>query len=125
LVAVEAALRRLQYEYTAGGTVVDYYNNPQEVDIVVRIPGQRDVGFKQDVETGTISLVGDWWGGAVKEQQFLDSLTANYSREVVLDSLEQQGFDLSKITEVEEADGAVVFTVPLDDEDLELLIAAR
>lgn len=119
---VQAALRRLEYEYELGGTVRDYYGQTRSVDLVAHIPGQRPVGFLRDEGTGVIDLVGDWYGGSLKEQEFLDSLKGNYAREQVLETLEQQGVDLSKVKEVEEADGSVTFTVPLEEEEMESMI---
>jgi hypothetical protein len=118
---VKAALRRLGLAFREGGAVEDYYHNTRRVDLVVEIPGQRPVGFARDASTGAIALVGDWWGGKLREAEFLASLKGSYAREQVLVSLERQGVDLSKVKEVEEPDGSVVFTVPLDDEELQLL----
>lgn len=120
---VQVALRRLGYQFELGGVVQDYYGNVWQVDLVVHIPGQRAVGFSRDPHTGVINLVGDWWGGPVKEQEFLESLKGNYAREQVLESLERQGIDLSKVREIEEPDGTVVYELPLEQEELEALVA--
>jgi len=118
---VQAALRRLQIPFELGGQVNDMANQTQAVDIVVHIRGQRAVGFSRDSSTGIIHLCGDWWGSAMKEQEFLDKLKCNYAREQVLESLEQQGVDLSKVKEIEEPDGSVVFELALDEQEMEAL----
>lgn len=120
---VQAALRRLGYQFEIGGTVPDYFKRAREVDLVVHIPGQRPVGFRRNPATGIIELVGDWYGSAMKEQEFLDALKSNYAREQVLESLGHQGVDLSKVKETEAPDGSVVFELPLEDEEMEALAA--
>ena len=119
---VQAALRRLGYEFELGGAVQDYYGQTRAVDLVVHVPDQRPVGFVRDASSGIVNLVGDWYGGRVTQQEFLDSLKGNYAREQVLETLERQGVDLSKVKELEEADGSVVFTVSLEEEEMEAMI---
>jgi hypothetical protein len=119
---VKTALRKLGYEFELGGTVKDYYGVSHVVDLVAHVPGQRAVGFIQDQRTGVIQLAGDWWGSKIREQEFLDSLKCNYAREQVLETLEQQGIDLSKLREIEEPDGTVIFELPLDDAEMEALV---
>ncbi len=120
--AVQAALKRLGYQSQVDGTIQDYYGKQQKVDLAVEIPGQRGVGFNRK-KSGEIELVGDWYGGRVGRQEFLDSLKCNYAREQVLQSLERQGIDLSKLKETEEPDGTVVFELPLDTQEMEMLAA--
>jgi hypothetical protein len=115
---VKAALRRLNLAFEEGGTVEDYYHATHKVDLRVAIPGQRAVGFVSNPRTGLVDLVGDWFGGATSQQSFLDSLKGNYAREQVLESLERQGVDLSKLKETEEPDGTVIFELPLEQEEM-------
>lgn len=123
LTSVQASLKRLGYQFSMGGKVKDYFGVEQEVDLKIDIPGQQAVGLRRDPETGIITLIGDWWQGKVTEQEFMDSIRSGYAREQVLESLEQQGLDLSKVREVEEPDGTVVFEVELDDQDMAALAA--
>jgi hypothetical protein len=120
---VRAALRRQGIEFEIGGTVEDYFHNVQRVDIVAHIAGQRPVGFVQNNDTGLVELVGDWWGAEITQEEFLSGLKGSYAREQVMESLEKQGVDLSKVKELEEPDGSVVFIVPLDEEELQSLTA--
>lgn len=123
LTLVKKALRRLGYEFESGGVVRDFYGSQRKVDLVVNIPGQRAVGFIQDPKSGAIELVGDWYGSDIGEREFLDSLKCDYAREQVLQSLEDQGIDLSMVKETEEPDGSVVFELPLGTQDMERLAA--
>jgi hypothetical protein len=122
LAAVEAALRRLGVEYERGGAIEDYYKSSLPVDLTVRLPGQRAVGFARNTASGVIELVGDWYGGSTSQEEFVTSLTHHYAREQVLESLEQQGVDLSRVKEREEPDGSVVFELPLEDDQMEAMI---
>ena len=122
LAAVEAGLRRLGIEYERAGTIEDYYKNTLPVDLIVRLPGQRAVGFARNATSGVIELVGDWYGGTASQEEFMTSLTHHYAREQVLQSLEQQGVDLSRVKEREEPDGSVVFELPLDDDQIAAMI---
>jgi hypothetical protein len=122
---IQAALRRLGYEFEIGGTVPDFFKRARKVDLVVHIPGQRAVGFSANPSTGIIALVGDWYGSAMKEQEFLSALKGNYAREQVLDSLGRQGVDLSKVKETETPDGSVVFELPLESEEMDALLAGQ
>lgn len=123
LAMVQAALRRMGIAFQLGGMVEDYFHNQQAVDIVAEIPGQRPVGFVHNAESGVVDLVGDWWGGSVSQEEFMTGLKGHYARESVMDSLERQGMDVSKVKEIEEPDGSVVFVVPLEEEDMQSLAA--
>ena len=122
LEAVEAALRRLDVEYERGGAIEDYFHNALKVDLVAHLPGQRAVGFARNATSGVIELVGDWYGGTTSRKEFIASLTHHYAREQVLQSLEQQGVDLSRVKEREEPDGSVVFELPLDEDQMAAMI---
>lgn len=119
---VEAALRRLGVDHVRGGAIEDYYGNRREVDLVAHPPDQRPVGFVYNSASGVYELVGDWYGGQTSQEDFLLSLKCNYAREQVLESLEQQGVDLSRVKEWEEPDGSVVFELPLRDDEMESLL---
>jgi hypothetical protein len=121
--SVQTALKRLGLEFQVGGVLEDYSHNVRKVDLLVKIPGQHAAGFVRDERTGVIELVGDWFAGRTSRQTFLDSLKCNYAREEVLRSLEQQGVDISKVKEIEEPDGSVVFELRLDEEELQALNA--
>lgn len=118
--ALREALTRLGYRCTAGGAVADYYGHTRQVELAVELPGQRQkaVGFVRNGQTGLLDLVGDWWGSQVDRQQFLNNIKSAYAREQVMESLAAQGIDPSDVREVEEADGTIVFEVPLDDSQL-------
>jgi len=120
---VQVALRRKGISFQVGGTVEDFFHNQQTVDIVAEIPGQRPVGFVRNPETGVIDLIGDWYGGKTSQEEFMAALKGSYAREQVMDSLERQGVDISKVKEIEEPDGSVVFVVPLEEEELQSLDA--
>ena len=122
---IQAALRRLGYPFEVGGTVPDFYKHAHRVDLVVHIPGQRAVGFNRNPATGIVELVGDWYGSAMKQQEFLGALKSNYAREQVLDSLGRQGVDMSKVKETESPDGSVVFELPLENEEMDALLAGQ
>lgn len=124
LAMVQAALRRQGISFQIGGTVEDYFHNRQAVDIVAEIPGQRPVGFVRNPETGVVELVGDWYGGKTSQEEFMAGLKGNYAREQVMESLERQGVDISKVKEIEEPDGSVVFVVRLEEEEMQSLNAS-
>lgn len=123
LKAVASALRRLGIRCERGGEIEDYYHAKQTVDIIAYLPGQRPVGFVRNTATGIVSLVGDWWGGTMSQERFLEQLKSNYAREQVLESLERQGINMADVIEREEPDGSYTFEVPLDDEQMNTLIA--
>jgi len=118
-----AALGRLGYTCQVDGRIVDYFGNEQQVDLVVEVPGQRAVGFVRNRASGVLDLVGDWWHAKLTQQEFLDGIKCNYAREQVLESLQNQGVDLSTVREVEEEDGTILFEVPIDDNQLRAMTA--
>ena len=121
--ALAAALRRAGYDCRPAGTVADFYGKKRKVDLVVNIPNQRTVGFVRNPQDGLLELVGDWYGGALGREQFLDSIKCSYAREQVMASLASQGIDLADVRETEEDDGTVVFEVPIDDGQVQALAA--
>ncbi|MBI2299005.1 MAG: DUF1257 domain-containing protein [Armatimonadetes bacterium] len=123
LSTVEAALRRLGYPSERDTTIPDYYGHQVHVDLAVHLPGQRAVGFNCNPTTGLLELTGDWWGGTIRPEELMSDLTRNYAREQVLDSLEAQGVDLSRVKETELDDGTVIFELPLEEDQMEALLA--
>jgi len=94
----------LDLGYSLSDTKVRGYGGQlAEADIVVKLEGGFDIGFRK--VGGIISLVADMWGLKLDRNVFLSKLTQKYAYLTVLDQAVQQGWQIAG--EEVQADGSM------------------
>ncbi len=103
LAMVQRSLEALGYTVTSGGAVRGYREQETPADLVVRVDGRLDVGFRQDGKT--VSMVGDFWGSPTNAQDFLNRVSQRYAYLTIVEQTAQQGWQA--VTEEAQPDGSV------------------
>lgn len=99
---VHRALIELGYSVVEG-KVRGYGNQQAQADIVVKLEGGYDIGFRK--AGGVITLVADMWGLKVERDQFLAQVSQKYAYFTILDQATQQGWQIAG--EEVQTDGSV------------------
>jgi len=102
LTTVQKALEELGYNVESG-SVRGYAGQLAQADIVVRMDGKFDMGFRKEGEN--VVLVADFWGLRINREEFLQQLAQRYAYITIMDQAEQQGFTM--MTEETQADGSI------------------
>ena len=77
--------------YTVGkGDVRGFGDQHVVADLVVRVDGSHDIGFRQT--RGSVEMVADFWEMNINQQEFLQKVTQRYAHLTVLDQAAKQGF---------------------------------
>lgn len=105
---LQTALEDLKFEVVPQSVIRGYNGNAAQADLVVRMPGQYDVGFRQQ-DSGEVEMVADFWGLKVNRTEFLNQVTQRYAYHTVVEQAEAQGFQV--VTEQNEQDGSIRLVV--------------
>ncbi len=103
LAVLEKALIELKYRVEKGGTVLDFGDNAETVDLLIRTGERYDIGFK--VVDGSIRVVGDFSALKWNPKQFVDRVTQRYAYLTVVEQSEDKGWQLS--SEEVQPDGSI------------------
>lgn len=106
LETVRRALVELGHSVTSG-QVRGYGSQQAEADLVVRLDGGYDVGFRQDGQL--VTMVADFWGLKTTPEQFLSKVTQKYAYLTVLDQAVDQGWQV--VGEESQPDGSIRLVV--------------
>jgi hypothetical protein len=99
------ALKDLGYQPEIGRVQVrGYYGATTLADLKVAANPSYDIGFTK-TEAGTYQIEADWWGCNMSESVFAQKLTQRYSYHAAVDSLAEQGFELTDT--ITEQDGTI------------------
>lgn len=99
---VQRALEELGHTVSSG-PVHGYQGQETQADLVVRLDGRVDVGFRQDGKA--VSMVGDFWGSHTSPEEFLNKVSQRYAYLTVIEQTTGQGWQ--KVTEETQPDGSV------------------
>jgi len=85
-----------------------YGGQSRQVDIVVRVPGGRGVGFLQPAPDQPFELVADWMVAGVEEQAFRRRVEQEYAAQVAEDAARAAGWQ--DLVRTAQPDGTIVIT---------------
>lgn|SRR5574341_225292 len=100
---LKKALTDLGYEIRADGMARGYGGQQAQADLVARVSGSYDVGFRR--EGDHIVLVADFWGLRVDRKQFLDQISQRYAYHTVMEQAELQGWQA--VAQETQPDGSI------------------
>lgn len=101
---LKETLKSMGYmELMENDVVRGYLGNRVKADLVVKMPNGYDIGFQKN--EGVFHVVADFWGAAVKQEDFLRELTQKYAYELVKKEALLQGFRIAE--EVRLEDGTI------------------
>lgn len=99
---VKRALADLGY-VVGEGSVRGYANQIADADLVVKLDGGYDIGFRKEGEL--VSVVADFWGLKINREQFVAKVSQRYAYLTILDQAAEQGWQMT-VDEVQ-PDGSV------------------
>lgn len=102
MVTVKRALEDLGYAVEIGW-VHGYGGQRAQADLVVKVEGSYDIGFRKDGES--IVMVADFWGLRVNREEFLQQVSQRYAYITILEQAEADGWQA--VTEEVQQDGSI------------------
>ncbi|HAX87553.1 MAG TPA: hypothetical protein DCY91_15140 [Cyanobacteria bacterium UBA11370] len=91
---LHSCLQELGYKVECNTLVRGYQGNTTHAEYVIRRPNGYDLGFRRDEEN--YELVADFWGARINQQEFLNSISQKYAHKMLINSVEEQGFNLEE-----------------------------
>ncbi|NDJ54671.1 MAG: DUF1257 domain-containing protein [Chloroflexi bacterium] len=102
LQTVQQALEEMGYNVDSGA-VRGYAGMEAQADLVVKMDGRYDIGFRK--EDDTVVMVADFWGLRIDRDQFMNELSQRYAYMTVVEQAETGGWQ--KVTEEVQEDGSI------------------
>jgi hypothetical protein len=100
---------------------------PETAEVIIRRQhighAANDVGFKRQPSGEFLAIISEYDRKAHCPESWMEKLKTRYARRQVLESLEKQGIPMENVVEREEADGSYTFEVPLDEDQMQSMIA--
>lgn len=86
------ALKELGYQVAENTAVRGYLGNKTQAEYVIRQNNGYDLGFRRNGEQ--YELVADFWGAEIDEQEFVNVISQKYAHKTLMQSVEEQGFNV-------------------------------
>lgn len=103
---LQQVLTELGYEVKTNTQVRGYQGNQTNADYVIRQNNGYDLGFRRNGES--YELVADFWGARINEEKFLNAINQKYAHQTLMQSVEEQGFDVEEEEVLEDGTVKVV-----------------
>ena len=91
---LKQALEEIGYPVKQNTLVRGYLGNTAIAEYVIPMPNGYDIGFRKIGDR--YEVIADFWGVALKIEEFLGELNQQYATKTVLQSATQQGFEIEK-----------------------------
>ncbi len=91
---LQQALEEIGYPVKQNTLVRGYLGNTAIAEYVIPMPNGYDIGFRRIGDR--YEVIADFWGVALKIEEFLGELNQQYATKTVLQSATQQGFEIEK-----------------------------
>ncbi len=89
---VKRALVDLGYDVMEG-PVRGYGTQVANADLVIKMDGGYDIGFRTD--GGIVTMIADFWGLKINRDEFLAKVSQRYAYLTILDQAAQQGWQVA------------------------------
>jgi hypothetical protein len=103
---LQQVLTELGYEVESNTQVRGYQGNQTNAEYVIRQNNGYDLGFRRNSES--YELVADFWGARINQQEFLNQINQKYAHQTLMQTVEEQGFDLEEEEVLEDGTVKVV-----------------
>jgi Protein of unknown function (DUF1257) len=87
-------LEKLGYQVARNTKVRGYQGDTTEAEYVIRQDNGYDLGFRLNGET--YEIVADFWGAAIDEREFVNTINQKYAHQTLMHSVEEQGFNIEE-----------------------------
>lgn len=103
---LQQVLTELGYQVESNAKVRGYRGNQTNAEYVIRQNNGYDLGFRRNGES--YELVADFWGARINQQEFLNQINQKYAHQTLMQSVEEQGFDVEEEEVLEDGTVKVV-----------------
>lgn len=103
---LQEVLQGLGYQVECNTTVRGYQGNTTQAEYVIRQNNGYDLGFRR---SGDIyEIISDFWGGRINQKEFVNSISQKYAHKTLMNSVQEQGFDIEEEEVLEDGTVKVV-----------------
>jgi tRNA G26 N,N-dimethylase Trm1 len=99
-------LQELGYQVECNTTVRGYQGNTTQAEYVIRQNNGYDLGFRRSGEI--YEIVSDFWGAKINQKEFVNSISQKYAHKTLIQSVNEQGFDIEEEEVLEDGTVRVV-----------------
>ncbi|QDZ41277.1 DUF1257 domain-containing protein [Euhalothece natronophila Z-M001] len=103
---LQQILTELGYQVETNAQVRGYQGNRTNADYVIRQNNGYDLGFRNN--QGNYELVADFWGASINEKEFLNQINQKYAHRTLMETVEEEGFDVEEEEVLEDGTVKVV-----------------
>ena len=103
---LQQVLTELGYQVESNTKVRGYQGNKTNAEYVIRQKNGYDLGFRRNGES--YELVADFWGARINQQEFLNQINQKYAHQTLMQTVEEQGFDVEEEEVLEDGTVKVV-----------------
>jgi hypothetical protein len=87
-------LQELGYQVELNAKIRGHAGNRTHADYIIRQDNGYDLGFRRSGED--YELVADFWGAKINRDEFLNSISQKYAHRTLMQTVEEQGFDVEE-----------------------------
>ncbi|EAZ90314.1 DUF1257 domain-containing protein [Crocosphaera chwakensis] len=103
---LQEVLQELGYQVECNTTVRGYQGNTTQAEYVIRQNNGYDLGFRR---SGDIyEIISDFWGAKINQKEFVNSINQKYAHKTLMNSVNEQGFDIEEEEVLEDGTVRVV-----------------
>jgi hypothetical protein len=99
-------LRELGHQVEQNVAVRGYQGNKTQAEYVIRQSNGYDLGFRRSGDQ--YELVADFWGAKINETEFVNAISQRYAHKTLMQSVEEQGFNIEAEETLEDGTVRVV-----------------
>lgn len=92
---IQKALREMDLDSVKNQTMVDYFRQTRDAELVVTRNGQQlPIGWLRDQATKELKLEADWFATGIREKEFTSQISQLHSKYQVFDTCEENGWTI-------------------------------
>lgn len=99
-------LQELGYEVEYNTKVRGFVGQKTNAEYVIRQKNGYDLGFRLNGES--YEIVADFWGAKINQKEFVNSISQKYAHKTLMQSVQEQGFDVEEESVLEDGTVRVV-----------------
>jgi len=103
---LKEVLESCGYQVEYNTLVRGYQGQSTLAEYVIRQNNGYDLGFRLQGEN--YELIADFWGAKINQQQFINQISQKYAHKTLLQSIEEQGFNVEEEQVLEDGTVKVV-----------------
>lgn len=103
---LQKVLHNCGYQVEYNTLVRGYQGQSTLAEYVIRQNNGYDLGFRLQGEN--YELIADFWGAKINQQQFINQISQMYAHQTLLQSIEEQGFNVEEEQVLEDGTVKVV-----------------